>query len=664
MTAVSTITPHLATLECPAVLRALPGWLVWRYEQVAGEEKPRKVPYYTAGGKRHGVQGRPEDRQQLTSFDAARSAAIRRGLDGVGFCPMPEWGVVALDFDGALLDGGLHPDVERLVAGTYAEWSPSGQGVRAFMRGEIGNRKDHRRIPFGFETFSSKGFVTFTGNALPITELTDSTNTVADITPDVLELCTVRFGRATPDADLGGPTAVEPLGLTPEQLREALDVLDPSMGHDPWLKVGMALHHETSGEGFELWDEWSSRGHQYPGRDALMPRWDSFGRGGQRPTTAHLLVRMANDQGAHIDIAQLESADDFDVITPTTPAQPTSDKPSRFKVVPAGEFASGKPPTWLVKDVLPAADLMLLIGESQAGKSFVALDLAAAVARGVEWRGKRVRQGRVVYIAAEGAAGVRNRLKAYASVNDLDLLTLNIGVIPAAPNLLMREDALEVCREIIAAGGADLVIIDTFAQVTPGANENAAEDMGKALANCRGFNVALRCPVLLVHHMGKDASRGARGWSGLKAAADAELEVLRMPTGRMLRVSKQKDGEDGLSWGFDLDQVPVGQDEDGEVITSCVVREAALPAVQQVREFGRRMGKWEAFVVAAINEIAQSQTAGIELSAVIDAAVALGPKPEEGKRDTRKQHAKRALQALCDEPDSPYFVEDGCLSLG
>lgn len=660
MTAVATIKPHLATLECPDVLRALPGWLVWRFETVAGEEKPRKVPYYTAGGKRHGVQGRPEDRQQLTTFDAARAAAARRGYDGVGFCPMPEWGIVALDFDGAIVDGGLHPDVETLVAGTYAEWSPSGTGVRAFMRGELGNRKDHRRIPFGFETFSSKGFVTLTGNVLPITQLTDAANTVADVSQPVLELCTARFGRGQVDNAPSEACGVAPLGLAPEQLRDALDVLDPSMGHDPWLRVGMALHHETSGEGFDLWDEWSSHGHQYPGRDVLAARWDSFGRGGQRQTTVHALVRMANDHGAHIEIAHLE-ADDFDVVGPATP--PAEAKPSRFAVVPAGTFAQGKPPTWIVKDVLPAADLLLLIGESQAGKSFMALDLAVAIARGVEWRGKRVKQGRVVYIAAEGAAGVRNRLKAAASVLGIDLADINIGIIPAAPNMLQRDDALEVAREVIKAGGADLLIIDTFAQVTPGANENAAEDMGKALSHCRGLNVALRCPVLLVHHMGKDTSRGARGWSGLKAAADAELEVLRLPHGRMLRVSKQKDGEDGLQWGFDLEQVTVGVDEDGEAITSCVVREAALPATQQVREFSRRLGKWESFVVAAISEIAESQTAGIELEAIVEAAVARGPAPAEGKRDTRKQHAKRALQALVDEPDSPYFVEDGCLSI-
>jgi hypothetical protein len=639
MTAVTTIKPHLAAIECPDALRGVQAWVCWRYEHHDGEPKPRKVPYYASGARRHGVQGRLEDRQQLTTFDAAKAAAARRNMDGVGFCPLPGTGVVALDFDDCVAAGGVHPDVERVVAGTYAEFSPSGNGVRAFLRGEdLGNRKAHG-APFGFEVFSSKGFVTFTGNVLPITELTDAANTLAPIGPEVLQLCTQRFGRAEAgDAGTGG---AEPLGLTGQQLQDALDVLDASMGHDPWLRVGMALHHETSGEGFDLWDEWSSRGAQYPGRDALLARWDSFGRGGQRPTTAHLLVRMANEHGAHLDVAQLEG-DDFDVL-PVATSAPSQDKPQRFLPVQAGAFAAGASPGWLVKNVVPAADLIVLFGESGSGKTFVVLDIVAAIARGIQWRGNRVKRGRVVVIAAEGGAGFRNRLKAYAVRHELDLADLDIWVIHAAPNMLLKDDALDVCKAILAIGGASLVVIDTFAQVTPGANENAAEDMGKALAHCRGIRVATGAPVLLVHHSGKDASRGARGWSGLKAAADAELEVLRMPTGRVLRVSKQKDGEDGTAYGFDLDVVPVGADEDGDVITSCVVREADLPAIQQVSQ--QRLGKWQRAVMEAAADLGAATEAGAPKKEVLAAAVEAEAAPE-GKRDRRFEYVRDALDEL------------------
>lgn len=656
------ITPHLAAIQCPDVLRSLPGWLMWRLEFHDGEAKPRKVPFYTSGARRHGVQGRPEDRQRLTTFDAARAAAARKGMDGIGFAPMPEWGITALDFDNCVDGGGLHPEVERIVAGTYAEFSPSGTGVRAFVRGDLGNRKDHG-APFGFETFSSKGFVTFSGNRLEITDLTDSANTVADASEELRLLCIQRFGRAQP-AEAASAGDAPPLGLTREQLQEALDVLDPSMGHDPWLRIGMALHHETSGEAFDLWDGWSAGGAQYPGRDVLLARWDSFGRGGQRPTTAHALVRMANDNGAHLEIAAAEASDDFDVVEVTKGENSPQKSPQRFQVVAAHEFAAGKPPGWLIRGVLPAADLIVLYGEPGTGKSFVALDMAAAIARGIEWRGHRSKRCRVVFIVAEGSGGFRMRLRAYSAKHGVPLEDLDIGVIGDAPNLLLKEDALDVCKAIIAAGGADLLIIDTWAQVTPGGNENSGEDMGKALAHCRGIRRATGAPVLLVHHSGKDASKGARGWSGLKGAADAEIELQRLPTGRVIRLSKQKDGQDGLMWGFDLVEIPVGQDDEGEVVTSMFVAEAALPAVQQVGALKRRLGRWESLVVEVINEFARAQTAGIEIQAVIDEAAGRGPKPEDGKRDTRKQHAKRALEALVNEPDSPYLIEDGCLSIG
>ncbi len=656
---ISTIKPQLRDLQCPGDLRTLPGWLMWRLEHHDGEAKPRKVPYYTDGGKRYGVQGREEDRQRLTTFDAAKAAAARKGFDGVGFAPMPEWQITALDFDNCVVDGGVHADVERLVAGTYAEFSPSGKGVRAFVRGQLGNRKDAHGLPFGIETFGSRGFVTYTGNVLPVTELTDCANTIADVTDDLSAYCARRFGREA-SSEPAPASDTPPLGLSDQQLRDALDVLDPSMSHDQWLRVGMSLHHETSGAGFALWDTWSASGDTYPGSEALQARWDSFGRGGQTPVTAHALVRMANANGAHIETAILEG-DVFDVL-PDEPAAPP--KPNRFAVEPLDTFVTRPAPTWLIKNVLPAADLIVLYGESGAGKSFVALDLAGCIAQGLPWRGQRVRKGRVVYVAAEGSGGFRNRVVAYCMQRGLNPADLDIGVIPAAPNLMLHDDAIDVCKSIMTWGTPDLVIVDTFAQVTPGANENAAEDMGKALANCRGIRRATGAPVMLVHHSGKDATRGARGWSGLKAAADAELEVAKGVGGRVLRTTKQKDGDGDLAWGFNLQVLPIGEDSDGDPITSCVVIEAELPAAGQVGAIKRKLGKWEQHVVAVLSEFAAVQTTGIESTAVLDAVVEREPRGNENVRDTRRQHARRALTTLLNEPDGPYDMgDDGCISI-
>ena len=655
--------PEISAIAAPEPLRNLPAWLVWKFEPLEGGGKPRKVPYYANGGRRRGVQGSPEDRRQLVTFDIARAAAARRGFAGVGFATLADWGVCALDFDGCVDQGRVRTEVLAAVEGTYAEISPSGTGVRAFVRGAFGNNKDVATGQvFGLEVFSTAGFVTVTGQALPLVGMLGLEDTIADAVPALRSLIARRFGSF--DLDTAGDAEDKPpLGLSEAQIRECLDVLPKDMHYDDWIKVGMALHHETSGEGFHLWDEWSSTSSKYTDASYGQARWDSFGRGGQRPVTAHSLVKLANSHGAHVDLAAMSMLD-FDVVAQQAdaPAAPAAaSKPLRFQVLTEAEFLARPRPTWIVKGLLPKAEVAMLFGEPGAGKSFIALDLFAAVARGVPWRGLKTRQQRVVYLAAEGAGGFRNRMEAYAVHWQA---ATGLQVIDAAPNLLLKEDALDVARAVVAAGGADVVVIDTLAQTTPGANENAAEDMGKALAHCRGIGRALGgALVVLIHHAGKDASKGARGWSGLKGAADTELEIVRQPGGRAMRASKQKDGKDGQQWGFDLLEVPIGQDEDGDIITSCVVVEAAVPVLQKAGK-GRKLGPVETVVDAVIAEFALAQNGGIEVDAVVaEAAARLDPPTSPSMRDQRPKTARRALMSLCKGDDSPYFIDDGCIEV-
>lgn len=643
----------------PAAIRELRAWLVWRYVPKEGSPKPDKMPFYANGVKRHGTLGSLPDRRELTTYAKALEAATRGGYDGVGFALLKGSNVVALDFDHCVTDGVVHPAVERLVAGTYAELSPSGAGVRAFMWGDLGNHKDLDCTgpdePFGFEVFSTTGYVTFTGNALASTEVLGALDTVAPVSDAVRAAADRRFNRSEQRVDADPLMAFEPrLGLARELLEDCLGNLDPDLPYPDWCNVGMALHHETEGgeEGYEMFDEWSSQGRKYAGPHETRSKYESFGNPSGRPVTARTLLSMAKVKPPTASPEQIEEA-----------VKAPIDKPLRFQVVPAGEFAQGQPPGWIVKGVIPRAQLVVLFGESGSGKSFVALDIAAAIVRGTDWRGHRTKRGRVVYLAAEGGGGFRNRLRAYEQQHKVALQDLPLGIIHAAPNFLQRADAVEVAKAIEAAGGADLVIVDTFAQVTPGANENAAEDMGKALAHCRGIHQATSAVVLLVHHAGKDPTRGARGWSGLRAAADAELEVLRLPGGRLLRVSKQKDGDDGLEWGFDLETVPVGLDEDGDVVLSCVVRPANTPVVGRIGHARRAVGKWERLVLEVVGEIALGQNAGIEVDQVLAEVVRRSPPIEDGRRDTRKQVARRALLALCEGDEAPYFLEGDTLSV-
>lgn len=269
------VTPQHAACEPPTELRNLKGWLVWRLEQKKGEPKPRKVPYYVSGRRRSGTQGSPEDRAKLTTFAAAQAAASRSGMDGVGLAMMPDWSFAVLDFDNCVDPSGeLLPEVVDIASRTYSEYSPSGKGIHTFVRGNYGDRKSPSRgNEFGFETFSNHGFLTFTGNILPQVKLSGNQDTISSLNGPVSALCAKRFSPsagaarrcAKPLSASTAPAVLEgdfmvgrepPLGLPPERMNELIKGLDPNMGRGDWIRVGMALHHETQGDetGLDLWD--------------------------------------------------------------------------------------------------------------------------------------------------------------------------------------------------------------------------------------------------------------------------------------------------------------------------------------------------------------------------------------------------------------------------
>lgn len=661
--------PDLSGLTAPARLRTLPGWLLWRYEQISGSDKPLKVPYYALGGRRRGKQGSPSDRQALVDFEKAKSKAIERGFDGVGLALMPEWGITALDFDHVFdANGKLPLEVEAIVSKTYAEYSPSGNGVRAFVDGDLGDRKSRATIDrYGMETFAHSGFVTVTGNQLFTTDIFGLSDTIAPIDEPLRALCSTRFApseRINSDDDwMAGHEPI--LGLTTPDIESYLTRLDPSMGREDWIKVGMAIHHETEGEGFDLWDAWSSEGAQYPGSDALERQWDSFTRRAKsgRQVTMATVIKMAkasSDFGLQEIVETARAANITERLAATTP-----DFAGRFPIIHGGTFARRDPPTWIIKGVLPNADLGVLYGASGAGKSFMALDMALAIARGVPWRGKRVKQGPVLYLAAEGGGGVAMRLAAYAQKHGIDLDDVPIGIMHAVPNFLIEEDIRAVVEALTNAGNFDVVIIDTFAQVTAGGNENSGEDMGLAIKHARTIRDATGAMPILVHHSGKDASKGARGHSSLRAATDVEFEVVRPEEGnvRVMRVSKQKDGEDDVSWGFTLDQVILGLDDDGDDLTSLVVSEAEIPKAEPRGDAkGRKYSQTERIILDALAlDFAASNR--VDPEALLTSAVATMIEPGPDERDTRRQVLKRALDAMCKGADSPFLLEHGMLTV-
>lgn len=293
------------------------------------------------------------------------------------------------------------------------------------------------------------------------------------------------------------------------------------------------------------------------------------------------------------DFEVCDSSDDFDL------PKEAEKEGDTFPNFTAAEYLQRPRPTWIIHKIVPHAEIAAIYGESGAGKTFLAVDMGLSIAQGIDWLGRKTKQGRVVYIVAEGAGGFRNRLEAYALDKDVDIASIPFHVIPAAPNFLDKPDCVKVARTVIRdIGKTEVIFVDTLSQVTIGGNENAAEDMSKAISNCKKIHEATGALVILIHHAGKDLERGLRGWSGLKGALDANIEVLKGDGElRTMRVEKLKDGRDGDAWSFRLKeiQLPV-QDLDEEPESSPVVDFIGVSSNIKKRKLEKLRGEWRLLV--------------------------------------------------------------------
>lgn len=264
--------------------------------------------------------------------------------------------------------------------------------------------------------------------------------------------------------------------------------------------------------------------------------------------------------------------------TPFVPGKATRVEQLRGSIVNAANCNAPLSSSYLVKGWLGSAGISMVYGESNVGKSFFALDLALHVAAGEPWHGNRVRQGRVLYIASEGGQSIMTRLEAVKrECPELHAKAApNIDLVPLQVDLHAAGDADAIIEA--APGDYRFVIIDTLAQSFGGGNENEGRDMNAVISNIMRLKVRFDCQVLLVHHSGKDAERGARGHSSLRAAVDTEIQLKRDGDVRVASATKQRDMMTDGKVAYILKPVMLGVDDDGDPVTSCVVLPSGVPA--------------------------------------------------------------------------------------
>ncbi|MBB6174203.1 hypothetical protein HNR23_004263 [Nocardiopsis mwathae] len=179
-------------------------------------------------------------------------------------------------------------------------------------------------------------------------------------------------------------------------------------------------------------------------------------------------------------------------------------------------------------------------GKPGNGKSFLVLDWAGCVATARPWQERSVcAPGTVLYLVAEGMSGVRRRVRAWESWNGVPMD--QVKFLPVAVQMLSATDR-DAFVQLAESLSPSLVIIDTQARVTVGADENSSTDMGRLVAAADAIREATRACVLLVHHEARSGDT-LRGSTALEGAATTLVRVTKDKTTVRVDCTKQKDAE-------------------------------------------------------------------------------------------------------------------------
>jgi phage/plasmid primase-like uncharacterized protein len=248
----------------------------------------------------------------------------------------------------------------------------------------------------------------------------------------------------------------------------------------------------------------------------------------------------------------------------------------KLKVVFGDQLGSDyEAPDELVEGLMTIGSSVVVYGDSNSGKTFWALSVATAIATGTDCYGRKTDAGLVIYLASEAPASIRSRMQAIKKYHGCDLE--NLAMVPVPMNFYNGDqdahDVIELVRAIEQIKGRPvrLIIGDTLARMSAGANENSGEDMGPVMARFDQVATATGAALMIIHHNGKDAAKGARGWSGIRAHIDTEIEVIEKEGIRMVNVTKQRElPSKGEAIYFKLEVVEMGISKFGGPATTCV----------------------------------------------------------------------------------------------
>jgi len=359
------------------------------------------------------------------------------------------------------------------------------------------------------------------------------------------------------------------------------------------------------------------------------------------------IAAMPDGWEKNSDVNDLAQRDGLDALAALLESATEPPKPEpRYKLLTGADLAALPPLAWRVRGVLPAVGLAGLYGPSASGKSFLAFDMAAAIADGCRWFDYRVESAPVVYAALEGEAGFKLRAQAWEAHNGR---ALPVGLLlMLQPFQLTNVLDVRDLAAVVPAGA--VVFLDTLNRAAPTADENSSKDMGEILEAAKRLQSITGGLVVLVHHTGKDATKGLRGHSSLFAALDAAIEVSRDGDRREWKVAKSKDGADGDAHPFMLQVETLGMDTYGDSITSCTVR--ADHSTDDVKRVKVPQGGNQKLVYEGIRGLFKDGISGklgappLRPSIELEAAVTAGAQRLTCETHRRATRAREAITGL------------------
>lgn len=379
-----------------------------------------------------------------------------------------------------------------------------------------------------------------------------------------------------------------------EAVRAAVAAIPNTSNHFPsresYLQVGYAIKAalpDDEAEAFDLFQSWCDRwtdGTNEP--DVVAADWRRMKPPYRRG--ASWLYELAETYGefnraqAFFDPIPESAPNPFEEAAASEAASAAASRFTFLDFDAAADMALGEKSAPLIKGLLDQGAMSVMYGDSNTGKTFVAMDMGFHIGAGLTYAGMKTSKAAVVYIAAEGGRGAKKRLMALrdkfgdkARGVQFYLLATSVNLRDPAADL---KPLIEAVRQLVERIGCAIgfLVVDTMSRALAGGDENSSVDVGLLVKNFDALRAATGAHLMVVHHSGKDRARGARGWSGLRAATDTEIEIAE----NVITVGKQRDLDKSWSSGFALEVRTLGLDSDGDPITSCTIRLVDAKAVR------------------------------------------------------------------------------------